>query len=261
MAIYSKLIEGLTNGEEHFVKVFTVNHKSRVNNRIDLPVASVIPSAFPAEPSSYNLIGTYSSSQTFTAPEDGYYQIEVFGASGNGGNATFANAYTKSYSCGGGGGSGAYCCSVVKLKKGDTIIIAIGAVGAITSCTIKSSCESYTAMQATSGANGGNAEESKYNIPGTPGIGGLGGIASGGNVSNVNGTAGSTGQKGSTTSTAPTDFIGGSGGAAVVAGSNPGGNGQGARIASGGNLTYLAGSAGLAGFCKIYRGDTNVVAA
>ena len=85
MTIYSKLIEGLTNGEEHFIKVFTVNHKGRVNNRVDLPVASVIPSAFPAEPSSYALIGTYSSSQTFTAPEDGWYQVELFGRSGAGG--------------------------------------------------------------------------------------------------------------------------------------------------------------------------------
>lgn len=43
MAIYSKLIEGLNNGDETFVKVFTVNPNGRINNRVDLPFASCVP--------------------------------------------------------------------------------------------------------------------------------------------------------------------------------------------------------------------------
>ena len=45
MAIFQKRLEGLTNDETYFAKVFTVNHKERVNNRIDLPVVSAMPRA------------------------------------------------------------------------------------------------------------------------------------------------------------------------------------------------------------------------
>lgn len=47
MAIFQKLLEGLTNDETYFTKVFTVNHNGRINNRIDLPVASAILVEFP----------------------------------------------------------------------------------------------------------------------------------------------------------------------------------------------------------------------
>jgi hypothetical protein len=48
MAIFQKRLEGLTNDETYFAKVFTVNHKDRINNRIDLPFASATPFAYPA---------------------------------------------------------------------------------------------------------------------------------------------------------------------------------------------------------------------
>lgn len=47
---------------------------------------------FPAEPSAYELIGTYTSSGSFIATENGWFQVEVFGASGNGGSSAYKTA-------------------------------------------------------------------------------------------------------------------------------------------------------------------------
>lgn len=243
MAIYSKRIEGLENSKEFFAKVFTVNHKERVNNRIDLPVVSAIPTAFPAEPSSYNLIGTYSSSQTFTAPNDGWYQIELQGPSGNGGAAN-----KDAFSCytGGGGGGGGCTISRVKLNKGDTIVYTHAAVGGTCKVVINSSIETYGAMQVTSGTNGGDGDATSYSA----GTGGAGGTATGGqeNHNGINGSAGSDGSIGSS-------YSGGAGGAAGYTGGNVGGNGGGWNSGK-----VIAATAGKAAFVKIYRGDTNIVA-
>lgn len=45
MAIISKLIEGLTNDVEYFVRVYPINHKGFAQSELDGQVASVIPKA------------------------------------------------------------------------------------------------------------------------------------------------------------------------------------------------------------------------
>ena len=186
---------------------------------------------FPSqEPTAYERIGTYTTSQTWTAPESGYFQIEVFGASGSGGQYYSS---TNMMWCGGGGGGGGYACSRIKLKKGDKIILSPGSVGATSYAEIDSSMETYLKMSVTSGATGGNGSF------GTGGAGGAGGIASGGNYINANGGTGGAGANGGANR--------GTGGTAGYSGGNAGGKGAGA----------LANEAGKAGFIKIYRGNTN----
>lgn len=201
-------------------------------------IVSVV-SLFPAAPSSYNLIDTYTSSQTWTAPENGYFQIEAFGASGNGGT-------TSTYS-GGGGGGGGYSCSRVTLNKGDTIVLTVGSVGSITSAVVNSSHNnSYDhTLQVTSGANGNNGKS------GAAGSGGAGGIGSNGNHDNATGSAGATGTQGN-------HFFGypGAAGGAGANGAPNGGNSQSKKgVASG---TDTAAGSGSPGFFKIYRGNTNI---
>lgn len=183
---------------------------------------------FPEEPSSYEQLALITSSQTWTAPENGWFQIEVFGASGNGG-AGQSSSYA--HYGGGGGGGGGYACSRIKMNKGDTIALTVGAVGETSSATIESSLESYSELSVTRGANGTDGRT------GTFGTGGAGGKARGGNYANENGGKGGAG----------TTAGGGAGGTAGYTGGNKGGAGG-----------YTGtGASGSAGFVKIYRGNTN----
>ena len=133
-------------------------------SNIVIAVTSLFPSTAPT---SYNLINTYTSSQTWTAPESGYYKIEVFGASGNGGAGviiTNTSRFSARASGGGGGGGGYSCSQGVTLNKGDKITLTIGGVGSTTSAAITSSHNSsYThTLQVTSGANGGDGTGASY---------------------------------------------------------------------------------------------------
>lgn len=215
--------------------------KKKMASNITVSVISLFPSTAP---SSYSLIGTYTSSQTWTAPENGYFQIEVFGASGTGGTGSggFINA------SGGGGGGGGYSCSTgVTLNQGDTIVLTVGAVGSTTKAVVNSSYNnSYDhTLQVTSGANGGTAVT--YSEPGT---GGAGGTASGGKTTNKNGNAGGSGTQGMMSAAA-----GGAGGTAGYSGGNAGGAGGNGSTTNG---TNTPGTAGKKGFIKIYRGNTNL---
>lgn len=233
-------------------------------------VIVAVKSAFPEAPSAYSLIGKYTSNQTWTAPEDGYFQIEVFGASGKGGAADFnAASGGATGASGGGGGGGGYACSRVKLKKGDTVVIVRGAVGATSSATINSTLESYSTVSVTSGENGGDADCSRSNINASnvdAGTGGAGGTAYGGNYSNKSGNDGSTGGKDDVRKNeGPTTINGGAGGSSGYTGGNAGGAGGKVRIIGWekaesqeiDNMIYSA-SSGKAGFIKIYRGNTNL---
>jgi hypothetical protein len=214
--------------------------KYKMATNVVVSVVSLFPSTAP---SAYNLIGTYTSNQTWTAPESGYFQIEVFGASGSGGTGTVGLVNAS----GGGGGGGGYSrSSGVTLNKGDTIVLTIGGVGATTSAVVNSSHNnSYDhTLQVTSGANGGDSIT--YT---TPGSGGAGGVASGGKTVNTNGNAGSKGQQSFASNASP-----GAGGTAAYTGGNAGGAG-GTGLTSGSNTP---GASGKAGFIKIYRGNTNV---
>lgn len=213
-------------------------------------IAIAVKSAFPAEPTAYNLIGTYTSSQTWTAPEDGYFQIEVFGASGNGGSTQRTDRYMY---LGSGGGGGGYACSKgIKLKKGDTIALVAATAGSTSSATIKSSVESYSALSVTSGGNASNSTTSAV------GAAGAGGVASGGNYANVNGGNGTKGTTRNFVSFGT--FYGGAGGATGYSGGNVGGQGGGLYYDTDGYeaiINLLSPGSGSAGFIKIYRGNTN----
>ena len=270
MAIISHKVEGVSNDVTHYARVYPVNKKGHAQSELDGQIASALTNAFPAEPSSYNLIGTYSSSQTFTAPEDGWYQIELFGRSGAGGKGAYyvgSDIQDNSVAGGGGGGGGAYCCSnKIKLNKGDTITIVIG-----TTCTVTITAttgETYSVMKCTTGANGGAGTAASSSATG--GSGGNGGTASGGNVSNISGGKGGSGKY-----TTEYDYRygyitwsanGGSGGSAAKSGGCSGGNGGRGYLKYNNDndawetKTRGSGGAAQAGFCKIYRGDTNKAA-
>lgn len=217
-----------------------------------------VKSSFVAEPSAYTLIGKYTSSQTWTAPEDGWFQIEVFGASGNSGTSWAWYSYSDygelvRASTGGGGGGGGYACSRIKMNKGDSIEIVCGAVGSSSSAEFQSSLETYNSIIVTSGKNGANSGTDVNNPTG--GTGGAGGVASGGNYLNYDGGKGSNGT--GSTSGFPN---GASGGKAGYTGGNAGASSPNTkRPYDTANKTYSA-NKGFAGFINIYRGDTNVVA-
>ena len=207
----------------------------------DIVVA--VKSAFPEAPTAYNLIGTYTASQTWTAPESGYFKIEVFGASGSGGTGSggLMNA------SGGGGGGGGYSCSQgVTLNKNDSVVLTIGGVGSTTSAKVDSTHNNSFdhTLQVTSGANGGTAVT--YS---SPGGGGSGGVASGGKTTNTNGGNGG----GGVTSSIGKEATPGGGGAGANGAPNGGAGGKGSTS----NGTNTPGSSGSAGFIKIYRGNTN----
>ena len=258
MAKITYTIPDLTNGVTYYGKVFSVNPKKRVNNRADLTVFAAIPSDLPAEPSEYLLIGTYTSAQTWIAPEDGWFMVEAFGASGNGGNAYYYSEddgedtyyYT---SAGGGGGGGGYAASAVKLKKGDTIVITSLAVGSVATIYFNSSIETYSNILVTSGGNGRNGAMS------SGGAGGSGGSASGGNISNVNGNSGGRGTYNSA-ETSPSYVFNtttpGSGGTSGYLGGRTGGKG-GYNSGTFGDTTKPTN--GSAGYTRISRGNTNVI--
>lgn len=253
MAKIAHNVTGLTNGVTYYGKVFSVNPKERVNNRADLAVFAAVPSEFPAEPSDFALIGTYTSAQTWIAPEDGWYKVEVFGASGNGGSGVYEEREyigdtAESFS-GGGGGSGGYASSVVKLNAGDVLSVSPGAQRATTTVTVDSAFDEYDhTITVTAAAYGGNGQSANY---GTPKLqGGAGGVASGGLTENINGNRGGNG-----TNPDGMNAAGGYGGAAVVPGGNAGGSGA---TISGGVVSAFG--KGAAGFVKISRGNTNVTA-
>lgn len=214
---------------------------------------------FPKEPSAYDeLIGKYSTSQTWFAPENGWFLIEVHGASGNGGKNYDDNMpwidYEIYFHSGGGGGGGGYAASKVMLKKGDAVEIVCGNVGAKTSAVIDSSKEEYNVLSVKSGANGEDAQN-KGSFDTGYGLGGAGGVATGGNYANNNGSPGGNGN-----TFLAGDFgegyevsgsrAGGVGGAPGHVDGNPGGKGQDGDYNT--SIGY-----GKAGFIKIFRGNTN----
>lgn len=246
MALYSRLIENVVNGEEYFAKVFTVNHKGRINKRIDLPIASVIPSEFPAEPTNYSLIGKYTNSFTFIAPENGYYKFVLQGSSGAGSTASSVKINYVQYTArGAGGGGGACVISVVKLNKGDIVTISIS-----TDCSVSidSTVESYETMVATGGKTGVTATAANYTYNG-----GDGGVASGGNVANYNGNKGTS----TTNIAAGAYYTPANGGAPGYSGGCTGGYG---RYYDNNTKAWTGPGSAVTGFVEIYRGDTNKVA-
>ena len=224
--------------------------------------------SFPEEPTEYVLIDTYTTSQTWTAPESGYFKVEVHGASGNGGlPATYEfeddGAIYYKLSTGAGGAGGGYAASIVKLMKGDTIIFVCGAVGYASSATIESGIETYDAIVIEAGGDGGNGRATSSSV--SRASGGIAGIVSGGNLIN---NPGSDGTRGTYTSQAygEQNFSCPAGGAAGHTDGNKGGRGAGIYRSTavtdgwtGSEWLPYKRTFGSPGFVKISRGNTNII--
>lgn len=276
--MYSVSFKGLESGLTYYARVYPMNYKGYAQSFIG-QVGSAIPTEFPAAPSDYILIDTYTSAQTWTAPEDGWYKIEVFGASGAGGNGVLGLGIqwfeeydydddgepeeTDVYyglATGGSGGNGGYSCSEVMLRAGDTVILSPGTVGADSTAVFYSSREMYGTITVTSGGNGGGGTGSLTggvnNRPPTlvGGAPGTGGKASGGNASNIDGGAGSVGNTNShgiyNSLNVP---------AAKSTTSIEGGTVGGSSSYVSYNESHSAEN-GQHGYIKVFRGNTNVTA-
>lgn len=229
-------------------------------------VVSVI-SLFPSNPSSYNLIGTYTSSGSFTAPSTGWFQIELQGASGTGGknNDATDSSGDAFRMIGGGGGGGGCAISRVKMNKGDSISFSLGAANTKTtsgngsagssnawqkagdsSATINSSFNEYDHTLNVTGAY--NGRDAINSITGY-GTGGNGGAGSGGNHANYTGGTGANGWKQQYNK----KCSGASGGNAGYSGGNAGGAGEGWD----GSYKDTSHANGANAFIKIYAGNTN----
>lgn len=257
----SHTFKGLENDLTYYARIFPVNPDGAAQSELDGQVASAETSSFPSEPTEYILTDTITASQTWTAPADGYYKIELCGASGAGGSAI---AVKRQNAAGGGGGGGAVAISEVKLKAGDTIVLTGIDVGSTATAHINSSMDAYTDMLCTSGKNGsdGYTTEDSMNVIYNGGAGGNGGAASGGQE-NYNGGNGGSGDDsgGSKLGTVAKNFAGGTGGSAGYTGGNIGGEGAYSNhtYAGSGYGDYQNGTPGTAkaAFVKIYAGDTN----
>ena len=268
MAKITHTFSNLLNSATYYGKVFSVNPRGRINNRIDLSIFTAITtgvSRFPEEPSEYVLIDTYTSAQTWTAPEDGWFQVEVFGASGNGGKGVAkrveednGESYDYYANGGGGGGGGAYAASVVKLKKDNTITFASLGIGGVATVNFNSSVNAYPTITVESGKNGGSGHtysgggNSSYIAP----SGGKGGTASGGNVTNINGSNGGKGTVADGVDVR-SDVVttGGAGGKPGHTDGRTGGKGG----YFSGYSNEIAPTNGKAGFVRISRGNTNAL--
>lgn len=285
----STTISNLNELTTYYYAAFAVNSSNEYAT--GFPTQSyTTPSAFPAQPSSYSLINTYTSSKAFTAPEDGWYQVELFGRSGEGGwsyincgdgegnwkitgYTALSDWITGAVAGGGAGGGGAYCCSTdIKLNKGDKIAVTLSNLsGTDKKSYVKitsSAGKTYSDMVCMSGGDGGDGYAPNNSAVGlTGGSGGAGGVASGGNYMNKNGGAGATGAIDSAFRLDKEDILApANGGVAGYTGGNVGGQGVGAK-----NIWFTDFSPpqyalctdytsydSKKGFCKIYRGNTNI---
>ncbi len=218
-------------------------------------------SLFPAEPEKFIEIAKYTSSGTFVADSDGYYEIELQGASGCGGEAKSSGE--GGIPGGGGGGGGACAVSKVKMKKGDTVVYTLGKASQESSDTssnhtsgwvyagdsfaaVNSSFDEFGhTIRVTGAANGDDTDGQ------TVGKGGAGGTAFGGNVFNKNGGNGKNG--GTAEFKWDVTAFGGDGGAAGYSGGNAGGKGADNAL---GNTNRNRGT-GKNAFIVIRAGDTN----
>ena len=153
--------------------------------------------------------------QTFTAPETGYYQLELWGAQGG-------NSILNS------GGLGGYATGYIRLSEGDVLHVYVGQSGGNSS--------NYNIAGSGGYNGGGNARASS--LKSTGGGGGATDIRYGGtSYSNRIIVAGGGGGAFTHTSSGGNRLNGGSGGGTTGTGTNAGGQ-------TGGNALGIGGSAG-----------------
>ena len=179
---------GLTNDTEYHYRAFAYTPKKRYQTELTGAVAEAIPRS---EPTQYQKIAAYTSNGTWTAPEDGYYQVYAIGKGGDGGDGgDYYSANGGNYgSAGGGGGGGGVACSRAYLARGSQLTIVVN--------SSVSSVGGALSLSATSGQKGTNGiRPSSMSTAAQGGPGGSGGTASGGTVANTKGGIGGKGGDG-----------------------------------------------------------------
>ncbi len=214
---------------------------------------------FPEVPERYIEIKTIDGAEEFVVPKDGYYQIEVYGASGSGGAGKhFYNLFGAiSMAAAGGGGGGGFSASRVKMRKGDKIFCAAGAVGNSSTAKIESSIDrshNITVYPAENGKEPPHIWDDPKDINLEGGNGGAGGKAEGGNFRNFEGLSGGKGSSDPKAKEAPA--AGTKGISQAIGGRN---GGLGGTIFDSGSwgLHSRDGKKGENGFIKIYAGNKN----
>ena len=137
-------------------------------------------------PISYTELERPTSTKTWTAPEDGYYKF--VGVAAAGGSGTARRIAGASYNVSGGsGGSGGIVASVFKLKRGESVSLAV-ASGDV---TISYGSETANATHGQGGGSSSSEPDNKVKL-GSPG---RAGTATGGNLINMNGKYGDLGER------------------------------------------------------------------
>lgn len=236
---------GLVQLEEYYFAVFTIDEAGSHRSPV---VSEMYSYDFPAEPTSWTEIETLSDSESWVAPENGWFKFVCAAKCGNGGKSTvmWDGGYPGARPpheywglSGGAGGAGGYSESKVSKFKDEIVEI-----------TFSNGSISCLDISVTAGGNGTDSPQSTR-------PGGAGGTAIGGNITNINGEAGAPGVNGG-------HYIGSSSSISMAA-TQGGLRGDGQRGGNGagitnGNENSPAAGVGAAAYVKIYRGNTNVPA-
>ena len=172
---------GQKNGADLYITVFLKNAAGSYfwsNGQ----TVNLVPNVFPAEPTGWSEMQKYTTSTTFTAPEDGWFKFIGVAKSGEGGNSnTWTDPNGKRWRRGGGGGgTGGIVVSVFALTQGQTVTLTVGSYA-----TIQAQGQTATAGAGSDGYDAATGDSG--------GRGGRGGSASGGNLVNKAGASGGTG--------------------------------------------------------------------
>lgn len=205
---------------------------------------------FPSEPTDYLDCAEISHTTEYEVPENGYFRIDVIGAGGKGGSELSTKSGSTAIASAGGGGTGGYARSEVKLYKGDIISISF-------SDTLTVSSSKYGInIQVTHGGIGGNAIDYC-----NAGSGGYAGHATGGNKLNQSGRSGSKGN----TQSSRRSISGGAGASyqtLVITNTKTyniyGGNGAGADDIISSSYHVILATNGNNAMVFISRGNTNI---
>ena len=155
-------VDNLQENIEYYFSVFALSKTGKYNSYASTRYVNF----FPDEPTSYSKIADYSTSGTFTAPEDGWYRLDAIGASSMGSPVQYYG--TGQINSGAGGGSGALASkSLIKLNKGDTLPFVINTGITVQQFGITVS-QSSPGVNIT-GGNGGKAVGGDYTAQGARG--------------------------------------------------------------------------------------------
>ena len=172
---------GQKNGANLYITVF-LNNAAGSYFWSNGQTVNLVPNVFPAEPTGWSEMQKYTTSTTFTAPEDGWFKFIGVAKSGEGGNSnTWTDPNGQRWRRGGGGGgAGGIVVSVFALTQGQTVTLTVGSYA-----TIQAQGQTATAGAGSDGYDAATGDSG--------GRGGRGGSASGGNLVNKAGASGGTG--------------------------------------------------------------------